>query len=341
MKNSIIVRVLAGGFLLACGAAYGQGNSVERPCPTPISPNSPNYGKGGDPCAFTYRVAQDRRPQLLRENPQCTLYGLAVVMCPTAVIGNFGQVRIGPGAPQPAALTPFVVPSTPPPLGVPAGQQAAADQLWQQASGLAERNRYLDAYPLLLKAANMGDKRAQATLGILYQDGKGVKADDRAAAYWNKAAAAQGHRGAQYALGGMYLEGEGGLPKDPAKATELLVKSANQGFDKAQLVMGFQYELGEGVPRDRQKAIALLRASGDGGWVADALADRRAPGRFANERALGDYLAGLQNAVFAASWAKARASLPSGGGGGSVLGQIMYGQWQRADPATRGGAPIH
>src|ERR1039458_7835797 len=44
--------------------------------------------------------------------------------------------------------------------------------------------------------------------------------------------------------------------------------------------MGFQYELDVPVPRDRQKALSLLRASGDGQWVADALASPRAPARY-------------------------------------------------------------
>jgi hypothetical protein len=196
-----------------------------------------------------------------------------------------------------------------------------------------------------MQAANMGDKRAQATLGILYQDGHGVKADDRAAAYWFSAAAAQGHRASEYALGGMYEEGEGGLPKDLAKATELYIKSANQGFDLAQEAIGIQYELGEGVPRNRPKAIALLRASGDAQWLADVLANPRTPARFADERAFGNYLASLRNAEFAASWAKAQASF--GGASSamhSTLGGILYAQWKArggAENPNNGGAPTH
>jgi len=233
------------GLFLMCGLAHAQRpTSAQLNCPFPVSPNSPLYNQP-NPCVFGYRVPQDRVTQVVRENPQCTKYGFALVYCPGPLAGNYGQVQIKP-TPAPPPEIHFVVPSTPPPLGVPGGQQAAANRLWQYASGLLDRNRYRDAYPLLMKAANMGDKRAQATLGILYQDGHGVKADDRAAAYWFSAAAAQGHRASEFALGGMYEEGEGGLPKDPAKATELYIKSANQGFDMAQEAIGIQYELGEG-----------------------------------------------------------------------------------------------
>ena len=344
MTNPGRVRIVLAGLFLMCGLAHAQRpTSAQLNCPFPVSPNSPLYNQP-NPCAFGYRVPQDRATQVVRENPQCTKYGFALVYCPGPLAGNYGQVQIKP-TPAPPPEIHFVVPSTPPPLGVPGGQQAAANRLWQYASGLLDRNRYRDAYPLLMKAANMGDKRAQATLGILYQDGHGVKADDRAAAYWFSAAAAQGHRASQFALGGMYEEGEGGLPKDPAKATELYIKSANQGFDMAQEAIGIQYELGERVPRDRRKAIALLRASGDGQWIADALENPRAPARFADERAFGNYLASLRNAEFAASWAKAQASF--GGASSamhSTLGTILYAQWKGrggAENPNNGGPPIH
>ncbi|MGA2156015.1 MAG: hypothetical protein ABSH37_16505 [Bryobacteraceae bacterium] len=42
----------------------------------------------------------------------------------------------------------------------------------------------------------------------------------------------------------------------------------------------------------------------------------------------GTYLPSLRNAEFAASWAKAQASLPHGPGGSSLLGQILYGRWK-------------
>jgi hypothetical protein len=98
--------------------------------------------------------------------------------------------------------------------------------LWQRAVALIDRNDYRDAIPLLQQAARMGHAKAQATLGIAYQDGNGVRADDRAAAYWFGLAAAQGHRASEYALGGMYEEGEGGLPRDPRKAGQLYLASA-------------------------------------------------------------------------------------------------------------------
>jgi TPR repeat protein len=193
----------------------------------------------------------------------------------------------------------FPIPATPPPMGVPNAQRAEAERLWAQAVALIDRNNPRAAMPVLYKCALLGDRRAEATLGIRYQDGDGVKADARVAAYWFGLAAAQGHRASQYALGGMYEEGEGGLPKDQAKATALYMKSANQGYDKAQLALGICYEFGESVPRDRSKAIALIRQSGLAREIADVLANPQTPKSFPSEAAFAAYLNDLRRAQMA------------------------------------------
>jgi TPR repeat protein len=236
-------------------------------------------------------------------------------MCFGPAVGSFGQVELGSSGDRPAPPPSYPIPATPPPAGVAPAQQAQADQIWNRAVDLLDRNDAWNAMPLLYQCAVMGDKRCEATLGIRYQDGDGIKADDHAAAYWFGLAVAQGHRASQYALAGMYQEGEGGLPHDDRKATELMIKSANQGYFKAQYALAFQYEIGDGVPRDRQKAIELFRASGDGIAIADALADPKAPARFTDMIAFARYLSGLRNAEEAASWQQWLNTLPKGGGG--------------------------
>jgi TPR repeat protein len=329
----MISRVLLTGCLLVCGLAQAQYPwDQNRPCGT-------TNGRG-NPCV--YSVPPDWEAKLLRENPQCTQVNPGHVTCSQPVRGSYGQFLMP--APRPGSLPiTFTVPSTPPPLGVPPAQQAEADQLMERANQLAGNtsngsvylNRNRAAVVILLKAGNMGDKRAQATLGTFFKDGKGVKADDRAAAYWYSAAAAQGSRVAQYLLGEMYEEGEGGLPKDLRKATELYIKSANQGFGGAQMAMGIQYELGQEVPRSRQKAIELLRASniGNGLWLAQMLANPKTPARFADEPAFDNYVGGLRRAEDTAAWAQARASMGNAGGrpnnGMANLGVQMYAQWLR------------
>jgi Cu/Ag efflux protein CusF len=291
---------------------------------------------------YDYRIPRQNVAPFLQAQPfnTCQLVnGIDVVSCNRIAAGSFGQVRIDNegkpyvnGRPQPPPSYP--IPSTPPPAGVAPAQQAQAEQIWNRAVDLLNRNDAKDSMPVLYQCALMGDKRCEATLGIRYQDGDGIKADDHAAAYWFGLAVAQGHRASQYALAGMYQEGEGGLPKDDGKATELMIKSANQGYFKAQYALAFQYEIGDGVPRSRQKAIELFRASGDGIGIANVLADPKAPARFADMTAFARYLASLRNLEEAASWQQYLNTLPKNGGGchdaGCALHNFNMEHWKNS-----------
>ncbi len=274
----------------------------------------------------------DRLPAFLHAQSYgaCQSTGGEIVSCQGPAAGNFGQIEIDSSGKafvngRPAPPPSYPIPATPPPAGVAPAQQAQAEQIWNRVTAL--QNNDPKQMPLVYQCALMGDKRCEAVLGIRYQDGDIVKADDHAAAYWFGLAAAQGHRASQYALAGMYQEGEGGLPHDDRKATELLIKSADQGFFKAQYALAFQYEIGDGVPRSRPKAIELFRASGDGIAIADALADPKAPARFTDMIAFARYLSSLRNAEEAASWQQWLNTLPKGGGGcqPSDVGCIMHG----------------
>jgi TPR repeat protein len=254
---------------VSCGAANGGG------------PNSTNYYGNGNPCAFRYSVPEENLNRLLNEVHYCSMYSRTQVNCSQAIRGNYGQIQLDANGNAPASV---------------GNQGVSAEQLWQRALVLIDRNNYRDALPLLMQAGKMGHVRAQATLGIAYQNGNGVRVDDKAAAYWFGLASAQGHRAAQYALGGMYEEGEGGLIRDQKKATELHLASAKQGFDKAELMVGVDYLTGDGgLPNDRRQAIFWLqKAAAQGADYARSLtiilADKSAPTQFANMNALGQYL---------------------------------------------------
>jgi TPR repeat protein len=143
---------------------------------------------------------------------------------------------------------------------------ANSEDLWRQADALMQRNQYRAAMPVLLRAAQMGNARAQATLGNIYHGAKGVPKDDTEAMRWYALAAAQGHRFAQYSLGNGYMLGIGGLPVDQARATALFEASARQGLTDAQEATAMSYELGRGTSRDRQRSIYWLdqaSATGD------------------------------------------------------------------------------
>ena len=232
-------------------------------------PGSTNFYSRGNPCAYMYNVPADQANAMMRNEPQCQMISRTQFACSGPIRGNYGQLRTnGPAGTAPAssysthpsdASAPGAVSCSPSlPRGVAGQDTASAESFWERGAQLDNEQRYSDAVPVLYRAARLGHARAQAVLGIIYQDGDGVREDDRAAACWFSLAAAQGHRASQYALGGMYEEGEGGLPRDQQRANELYLASANKGFDKAQLAIGMSYEFGEGVGRNRAKAIDFI-----------------------------------------------------------------------------------
>jgi len=67
-------------------------------------------------------------------------------------------------------------------------------------TSIADASRYL-------KAATLGDPKAQFNIGLGYQEGRGVAKDEKLAFTWYRKAAVQGDAGAQNKLGYCYNEG--------------------------------------------------------------------------------------------------------------------------------------
>jgi len=184
---------------------------------------------------------------------------------------------------------------------------------FKQGYGLYVKKSYAAAFPILMETAQAGHPRAQAVLGVIYNQGRGQPVDNKQAAVWYGKAAAQGHRAAQFSLGNLYLEGDG-VPKDQVKAVQLYRQSADQGFPHAEFHLGLAYEFGwGGLPRDRRMAIKWLdRASrhkhGQAGWILTWLEDPKTP-HFKDVEQLGNYIGGIIDR-------RAAAAFEGGGGGG-------------------------
>jgi S1-C subfamily serine protease len=146
-------------------------------------------------------------------------------------------------------------------------------------------------------AAKGGDSICQDLLGLLYSEGKGVKADPIAAARWFRLAAEQGNPVAAYNLARAYLSGEG-VAKDPNEAEKwlraaaekgvafaqaqlglimindhkdwksgikLIRPAAAQGIPDAQALLGLAYQSGNGVRRNARLAITWYETAADHG----------------------------------------------------------------------------
>ncbi len=101
--------------------------------------------------------------------------------------------------------------------------------------GVAAYNskNYKKAAEFFQKAAEQGNASAQYNLGVMYDNGQGVKKDYKKAIELYKKAAEQGNASAQSNLGVMYYYGRG-VKKDKIKAYQLMMKAAKQGNVLAQ-----------------------------------------------------------------------------------------------------------
>lgn len=76
--------------------------------------------------------------------------------------------------------------------------------------------------------ANKGKPGSQYNLGLLYQEGKGVRQDHPKAIKWYEKSANQGYSSAQHALGVIYYNGRG-VRQNSATAKEWFGKACDNG----------------------------------------------------------------------------------------------------------------
>ena len=130
--------------------------------------------------------------------------------------------------------------------------------------GLAVTIDYEQAVSWLREAALQGKANAQTTLGACYNSGNGVKKDYNEAVFWYRKAANQGEANAQTNLGACYYNGWG-VTKDYSQAVEWYKKAANQGKSNAQYNLGSCYESGNGVTKDYKQATYWYRKAANQG----------------------------------------------------------------------------
>ena len=104
-------------------------------------------------------------------------------------------------------------------------------------NGWGVRQDYIKAVELYQKAADQGNADALSNLGVMYESGQSVKQDYKKAVELFEEAAAQGNAFAQINLGEMYVAGKG-VKKDYVKARELFKKAAAQGNKFAEKKLG-------------------------------------------------------------------------------------------------------
>ena len=103
------------------------------------------------------------------------------------------------------------------------------EQQFQQGLEATKRGDYQTAFKLWLPLAEQGDAQAQFNLGLMYENGRGVKQDYFEAVKWYRQAAEQGLALAQYNLGLKYAKGQG-VRQDKGQAKEWFGKACDNGY---------------------------------------------------------------------------------------------------------------
>ena len=145
-----------------------------------------------------------------------------------------------------------------------AAAQGAPQHLFDLASVLEETGAEADltrAADLYARAAQAGLAEAAVSLGVLYQDGRGVAQDYARAFELYSAAAETGHARAQNNLGLLYVRGHG-VPQDYPRAVALFEAAAQAGLAQAMTNLGVMYANGFGVPQSDAEAARLYRLGG-------------------------------------------------------------------------------
>lgn len=113
---------------------------------------------------------------------------------------------------------------------------------------------YSTAFRLLMPIAELGHKRAQTGIGLMYLHGDGVEKDEEKAIEWFEQAACQNHDWAFYHLGTSYYYGEGVL-QNFEKSFRYFQMASLSNNASAFLSLGHLYSLGKGVQKDELLAL--------------------------------------------------------------------------------------
>jgi len=127
----------------------------------------------------------------------------------------------------------------------------------------------------MIKAAESGNPKAQAELGLIYETGDtNVPQNISNAIEWYQKAVDGGDADAALHLGLMYFTGTG-VHKNHASAVNLYEKAAERGNNDAQFILSNLYFNGVVVPKDMVKAYAWVSLALDGEGETGADAKRR------------------------------------------------------------------
>lgn len=135
----------------------------------------------------------------------------------------------------------------------------------QQGIAAYDASDYETAFQLLFPLAQQGDAEAAWRVGVMYDNGYGVKEDDAAAYLYTSLSAEQGNADGQWRLGVMYKN-----EWEFDDALKYFKLSAEQGNTSGLFFLADMYEYGHGVEKDIHKAIEYYKTAADKGDPSSA-----------------------------------------------------------------------
>ena len=153
--------------------------------------------------------------------------------------------------------------------------------LYLRGEGIAQdRTKAADLYR---KAAVDGNEPGgQYALGVMLERGDGVKQDDIEALLWYRRAAAAGHPLAMYRAGLVHLTSKR-VPRDYARAQEYFQTAARRGVPAASYQLGLIHEQGLGTAKSKALAFDHFARAGAKGHKPAIAALARLTGQLSDE----------------------------------------------------------
>lgn len=126
---------------------------------------------------------------------------------------------------------------------------------------------YTQALEACRQPAERGDAKAQQHMGSVSL----ARRDYRSAKAWAERSAAQNHAAGQLLLGRLYQDGQG-VKQDQRRGLELISQAADQGLAEARFSAGLAYLNGLGTSPDPARAERYLKLAAVDGHIASHLA---------------------------------------------------------------------
>jgi len=118
---------------------------------------------------------------------------------------------------------------------------AQAQSTFEEGYQAASTGDYQQAFKIWQPLATQDNALAQSNLGILYENGWGVKQDAEKAFFWYQKSAELGQMDAQHNLATLYQQGNG-VEQDLNKAGFWYEKAAKKGHGDSQVILGVMYQ---------------------------------------------------------------------------------------------------